>query len=140
VDDAFSGCDDLESAMSGIPEGLPTILLTHSPDILMRLAGRAPDLILAGHTHGGQIRFPFIGALWLHSRYRLRISQGYFGADMLSRLSGGNVGAVQMYVSRGLGGSGIRSRLLCPPEIALITLHRKFKNDYEAGISNRKIE
>ena len=123
VDDPFFGFDDLSAAMSGLGDGGFKLLLAHSPDILMKLDGRAPDLILAGHTHGGQIRLPLIGPLWLHSRYKLRISDGYFEPEQLSRLTGRDIHGVRMYVSRGLGCSGIRARFACPPEIVLITLH-----------------
>ena len=128
VDDPYSEVDDLDAAMSGVSRDEFKILLAHSPDILMKIVDHPVNLILAGHTHGGQIRLPFIGPLWLHCRYPLGFSDGYFGPDALISMSGPANPGLHMYISRGLGGSGIRARLLCPPEIALITLRRKFQS------------
>lgn len=127
VEDPYGGMDDLSRAMSDLPSSGFRLLLAHSPDIVMQIAGREIDLALCGHTHGGQIRLPIIGPLWFHCRYHLGISNGYFGAEDLSRASGNMVERTQMYVSRGLAGSIVRVRFLCPPEVALITLRRKFE-------------
>jgi len=127
VDDPFLRLDDLTSAMSGIAEEGFRLLLAHSPDVLMSIGDRRVDLILAGHTHGGQVRLPFVGALWLHSRYRLPISDGYYDPETLSRVSSRDVSGACMYVSRGLSWSAIPIRFMCPPEIVLITLRRKFE-------------
>ncbi len=126
VDDPFGGFSDPGAAMSGMPRADLTILMAHSPDILVDEAVGFADLILAGHTHGGQIRLPFIGALWLHCRYRLGISDGYFSHQTLSRKLGRRLDRVQMYVSRGTGTGKVYARFLCPPEVVLITLVRKF--------------
>ena len=126
TDDPFLGLDDLELAVGGMAQGGFRLLLAHSPDILFKVGNREADLILAGHTHGGQIRLPLIGPLWLHCRYCLGVSGGYFGPEELSKLSGQDMRGVHMYVSRGLGGSGVRARFMCPPEVALVTLRRRF--------------
>lgn len=127
VSDPYLGLDDLGTAMAGVPKGGFKLLLAHSPDILMKIGDEPVDLILAGHTHGGQVRVPFMGALWLHCRYHLGISDGCFGPEALSRLLGRDVHGTQMYVSRGIGGSGIRARFMCPPELVLVTLRREFR-------------
>jgi predicted MPP superfamily phosphohydrolase len=72
------------------------------------------DLYLAGHTHGGQLRLPFFGALVTASIYGKRYEMGAY-----------REGNTLLYVSRGLGmeGKGApRARFLCPPEIVLFTL------------------
>ncbi len=126
VDDPYLGHDDAEEAMAGSETASLTILLAHSPDIIRGLGSRTPHLILAGHTHGGQIRLPFIGAPWLHCRHRgLSISDGYYGPDELTRGAGRDLSDTRMYVCRGLGGSGIRARFLCPPEVAILTLRKE---------------
>jgi len=87
-----------------------SILLSHSPDSLPWARRHRFDLMLAGHTHGGQIRFPLIGPVVCPSRYGVRYASGLFHVD-----------PVLMHVSRGL--SGVHTlRFLCPPEITLLQL------------------
>jgi predicted MPP superfamily phosphohydrolase len=88
-----------------------TILLYHSPDLAPIAAKEMIDLQLSGHTHGGQVRIPWYGALYASSLYGKRFEAGR------SHLNG-----MVLYVTRGLGfeGKGApRVRFLCPPEIVL---------------------
>jgi predicted MPP superfamily phosphohydrolase len=104
----------LSRAMSGIPPGAFTLLLYHAPDLIAEAAQEQIDLYLAGHTHGGQIRLPLVGALFTASRYGRQYASGLFER-----------GGTTMYVSRGLGleGSGMpRARFLCRPEIVSLEL------------------
>ena len=87
------------------------ILLYHSPDLAPKAAELDYDLQLSGHTHGGQIRIPLIGALYTSSLLGKRYEAGRY-----------EVGDMTLYVTRGLGMEGKaapRVRFLCPPEIVL---------------------
>jgi predicted MPP superfamily phosphohydrolase len=111
VDDYTTGHADLDAAMRAVPPGAATVLLSHHPDIVRRLGARRPDLILAGHTHGGQIRLPSVGAVVTHSALPRRHAMG------LTRYHD-----VPLFVTRGIGYSGVDLRLGCAPEVALLTL------------------
>jgi len=90
------------------------LLLYHSPDLIREATRAGIDLYLCGHTHGGQIRFPFIGALVTASKFWKRYEMGHYVE-----------GNTNLYVSRGIGmeGRGVpRARFLCPPEIELFEL------------------
>ena len=87
------------------------LLLAHSPDVLPRLGSHRHGLLLAGHTHGGQLRLPGIGPIGTVSALPRRYAMGAYVYD-----------GVQTYVSRGVGTSGAPVRFNCPPEVTLITL------------------
>jgi predicted MPP superfamily phosphohydrolase len=104
----------LSELMQQAPPGAYSILLYHSPDLIEAAAQNGVDLYLAGHTHGGQVRFPFIGAVITLSAYRRKYASGLH-----------TLGPTTLYTSRGLGMEGLhlpRARLLCPPEIVVIDL------------------
>lgn len=104
----------LSRAHAAVPPGKFTLLLYHSPDLMPEASRAGIDLYVCGHTHGGQIRLPFIGALVTSSRYGRRYQMGRY-------LEQGTT----LYVSRGLGMEGLgapRMRFLCPPEIELFEL------------------
>jgi predicted MPP superfamily phosphohydrolase len=111
VDDPALGLDHVERAFHGVDERAATLLLAHSPDVLLRLGRHRPGLLLAGHTHGGQLRLPGIGALGSVSVLPRRYAMGTYVYD-----------GVQTYVSRCVGTSGAPARLNCPPEVTLIRL------------------
>jgi len=88
-----------------------TLLSYHSPDLAPEAAACGVDLMLSGHTHGGQVRLPLVGALYTSSLYGKRFEAGRYV-----------LGKTTLYVSRGIGmeGKGApRVRFLCPPEIVL---------------------
>lgn len=93
------------------------LMLQHTPDYFEEVAGRGVDLYLCGHTHGGQVCFPFYGALITLSRFHKKYESGFF-----------RKGGAAMVVSRGIGVEGgpvPRVRLFCRPEIVVIDLvHR----------------
>jgi len=105
IDDLNSGAPDLEAALAGPPH----LLLSHNPDVFFVAALRGVPLVLAGHTHGGQVRIPGLPVLVRMSRFHL--DEGHYA----TRDS-------QLVVSRGLGVSGIPLRVACPPEAVLLTL------------------
>ena len=119
VDDPVNGEPDPERAIPAsirhLP-GEPVLLMCHAPDyaddLLSTPAGKAVALMLSGHTHGGQIRLPFMGPLTLPSLGKKYV-EGWF-----------RLGEMQLYVNRGIGTVGVPFRLDCPPEITLITLRR----------------
>lgn len=89
----------------------PRILLYHSPDLAPEADEAGIDLQLSGHTHGGQVRFPFIGAIFSGSLYGRKLQTGAY-----------QIGKMTLYISRGLGLEGSaapRVRFLCPPEVIL---------------------
>jgi hypothetical protein len=119
LDDPIGGDPDpnaaIPSSIRNIP-GQPVILMCHAPDYVDTLvsqpAGKAVDLVLSGHTHGGQVRLPLLGALELPPMGRKYV-EGLF-----------RLGGLQLYVNRGLGTIGVPFRLDCPPEITSFTLRR----------------
>ncbi len=92
----------------------PVVLLCHAPDYADRMlampVGQAVDLMLSGHTHGGQVRLPLLGAMVLPPLGRKYV-EGWF-----------QLGHLQLYVNRGLGTIELPFRFDCPPEITLFTL------------------
>jgi uncharacterized protein len=117
LDDPVVGHPDLNATIPNMIRNRrdePLVLLCHAPDYATHIqsqeAGQAVDLMLSGHTHGGQIRLPFIGALVLPPMGK-RFVQGWF-----------QLGRMGLYVNRGIGTIGVPFRLDCPPELTLFTL------------------
>ncbi len=124
VDDPVNDKDRLDEALAGVPEGIFTLLLMHSPDGIAEAVVRGVDVVLAGHTHGGQVRLPFFGAPYTHSLLGRRMSDGYYSRGRLRRAIGIRPGRTQLYVTRGIGVSGLSLRFLTRPELTVITLRR----------------
>jgi uncharacterized protein len=110
LDDPRSGNPNVASALAGAPPGAYTILLFHSPGYFGRVEGRV-KLCLTGHTHGGQVRLPFVKPFWLPGGSWPYVEGWYEGKGS------------KMYVSRGLGTSILPIRFLCRPEVSFITIH-----------------
>jgi hypothetical protein len=113
IEDVLGGDPDLDVALARIPPTEPVILLAHEPDYALTAATKAVDLQLSGHSHGGQIRFPFTGPLWLPAMARL------FPMGLRK------VGKLTLYTNVGLGTINIPVRWNCPPEITLFTLRAR---------------
>ena len=125
VDDAFTRHDDIEAAFSGVDPNAFIIFLTHCPSLAPQGIERGADLILSGHTHGGQVRIPGIGLLWTHMRACKKLNDGLYLPGDLRRILGTDPGHSVLFVNRGVGTSKLHIRFLCPPEIAYITLRRR---------------
>jgi predicted MPP superfamily phosphohydrolase len=110
LDDGWSGHADLNLAYHGLQDNTPTIMLLHEPDLADQYAyDPRVSLMLAGHTHGGQVRFngkPII-APYLGKKYNLGLYQ---------------VGDLWLYTSPGVGVISIPIRYNCPPEVSEIIL------------------
>lgn len=110
IDELYRGTPDLNAAFMRADPSVPCIALSHHPDIIDLLDDRRVDLLLCGHTHGGQIRFPFFGSVVVPSKHEARYASGFH-----------RTGSVLMYVSRGIGAIP-PLRILCKPEVATFTL------------------
>jgi predicted MPP superfamily phosphohydrolase len=110
IDDVLEGRPDLAAALRPIPAGEVTILLAHEPDFADEVAFAPVHLQLAGHSHGGQIWIPGIGAPWLPQLAR-KYPRGLY-----------QIGKLILYTNLGLGTIRMPVRINCPPEVTLITL------------------
>jgi predicted MPP superfamily phosphohydrolase len=113
IDDRMSGRADLERTLDGRPGHAPTVLLSHYPDFFDEAARRGVELVLSGHTHGGQIAVPFFARQVSLSRLARQHAAGL-------HLSG----ASRLYVNAGLGTTGPPVRLGVAPEISVFVLRR----------------
>lgn len=105
--------DNLAKALDGVPTGEPVILLSHSPELYRQAAYGGLELLLCGHTHGGQFCLPGGWPVLANARVPPRMTRGAWRFRQL-----------QGYTSRGCGVSGVACRFNCPPEITLHHLHR----------------
>jgi uncharacterized protein len=101
---------DLPGALAGVPAGAPVVLLAHDPDVFPYVPDRVA-LTLSGHTHGGQVAIPLLRRPAIPSRYGERYARGHV-------VEGGR----HLYVTSGLGTSGLPVRLLAPPEVVVLEL------------------
>ncbi len=110
VNDVLSRTADLSKTLRSVPADESVILLAHEPDFADEAAKFPIDLQLSGHSHGGQIRIPFLPPLYLPTMAKKYVWGRY------------NVGPLALYTTAGLGTIGVPMRLNCPPEITLLTL------------------
>ncbi|GAA4021574.1 metallophosphoesterase [Deinococcus rubellus] len=122
VDDVWGGVPDVPAAVRGALTGAARMVMSHNPDVL---ADAPPlfDLMLSGHTHGGQVRLPLVGALVVPSRYGQRFAQGWIEGGAAQSPGSKPELAPRGFVSRGLGLTTIPLRNLCPSEIVMLDLH-----------------
>jgi predicted MPP superfamily phosphohydrolase len=111
VDDVTEGRPHLGDSLHTVPTGAPVVLLSHNPDILVSPQIDRVDVVLSGHTHGGQIRLPLWGPAHTQTEHLSRAEvSGYFRR-----------GRTHVYITRGVG-EGIPLRFGAAPQIALITV------------------
>ncbi|MEP7341882.1 MAG: metallophosphoesterase [Acidobacteriota bacterium] len=117
IDDLTTGHDDLVKALTGTQTDEMRILLSHNPRVIREAARAGIDLVLSGHTHGGQINWRLLTGRndrktdrWLRRPSR-RLTRGH-----------AQLGGTQLYVNRGLGTVVVPLRYGCPPEITLLEL------------------
>lgn len=112
LDDLWEGEPDLRAVLHGIPKEQPRIVLAHNPDTAeLQPKGRV-DLMVSGHTHGGQVYVPGVGTPIVPSRYGQKYASGFVQAP-----------GYQVYITRGVGVGGVPIRLGVPPEVTLFELH-----------------
>lgn len=113
VDDFGYRADNLRHALRGAIAESPTVLLSHNPAVLPQAAACGVDLVLSGHTHGGQMDAPRLRTYMRGRGLRvpLRFRQGW-----------DEIGGTQIYISRGLGTVVVPLRLRCPAEIPVFRL------------------
>ena len=115
VGDLITHVQDYHRALGGVPGGVPRLLLSHNPDVAeepgLRYSGARVDLMLSGHTHGGQVTIPGVGPVLTMSRYGRKYARGLVAGPVCP-----------VYVSRGLGMAMLPLRFGSTPEVAVIEL------------------
>lgn len=116
VDDYWVGRTRLQKALAGIPARTPVVLLSHNPDVNRLIpAGSGIKAVLAGHTHGGQVRMPFSDrAFWVPCAKKYRNQSGLI-RETSSRWT---------FITKGIGTYFAPIRWNCPPDVGLLTLRR----------------
>jgi predicted MPP superfamily phosphohydrolase len=103
---------DLRGALKEVADESPVLVLSHRPDIFPAVPSRVA-LTLAGHTHGGQIRLPLVGAPVVPSRFGQAYAAGHV-----------EQGGRHLFVTTGIGTSILPVRLGVPPEMVVLELSR----------------
>jgi len=112
LDDYWYGDPDWTKALAGVEPNAVKIVLAHNPDLAPKGEASGVDLMIAAHTHGGQVRLPFIGPLTkLPIAIGQRFDKGLF-----------DFGPMKLFITPGVGESGVRARLFDPPEISILNL------------------
>lgn len=101
----------LERVIAGVPAGDFLILASHSPDVVMQPGCARANLVLAGHTHGGQIRLPGLPVPATYAKVGRKYISGLYPRE------GG-----ALYVNRGIGTTMIPLRMFAPPEVTVLSL------------------
>ena len=112
VDDVLGGTADLPGTLRGVLGEEAVVLMVHEPDYADYVAGYPVDLQLSGHTHGGQVRFPFMRPLYLPALAKKYV-WGLF-----------KIRGLTLYTNAGIGTVELPVRWNCPPEITFITVRK----------------
>lgn len=110
LDDNYTWNDDFFKAIHNVPENALKILFAHAPNIVEKIDTEGINLILSGHTHGGQVILPFIGPIVTNQVCNAK-------REYISGLY--NDEGTKLYVNKGIGTSVIPIRFLCKPEVTL---------------------
>ena len=108
--DLWTRPQHISETIAKVPPGATVIALTHNPDIFPRVPQSVP-LLLAGHTHGGQVNIPLIGTPIVPSRFGAKYTSGHVFED-----------GHHMFVTTGIGTSILPLRFRVPPEIVILTI------------------
>jgi predicted MPP superfamily phosphohydrolase len=119
ISDYWEGAHDVDRALAGVADKAPVIAFTHNPDIFPDIP-EGVLLTVAGHTHGGQVRFPLVGRPIVPSEFGQRYAAGHV-----------REGERDLFVSTGVGTSILPVRFLVPPVVTLLVL--------ESGVSHAPI-
>lgn len=111
TDDYFIGQGDLDTALVGTRPDAFRLVLTHSPDAAPALRGSGVDLAICGHTHGGQIRVPLVGALHIPGEWFPEYHKGWYDLD-----------GVPLYIDSGVGTTGPPVRVFNPSQVTLFEI------------------
>lgn len=112
VDDVLGGGADLARTLRGIPPDEAVVLMAHEPDYADYVARYPVDLQLSGHTHGGQVRLPFLPAIYLPDLAKKYV----WGLFKIRELT--------LYTNAGIGTVELPLRWNCPPEVTFITVRK----------------
>ena len=128
VDDTWTKRDDVERTLADRPSDAPVVLLAHDPALFPQAAARGVDLVLSGHTHGGQVAIPLLARRLNLARLITPFTNGVYRS-----------GKSMLYVNRGLGTTGPPVRIAVAPEIAVFVLRRRAaaKGQPEQNASDR---
>lgn len=111
TDDVWMKTHDLAEALADIPADTPTILLTHNADTVLDAAAHRADLVVSGHTHGGQVRLPFYGSLTaLPQKLNKKFDRGLFPLSDTCTLA----------ITHGIGETFLPLRFFARPEVLLL--------------------
>lgn len=112
TDNVWDGNPDPASMLAGLRPEIPVVALVHEPDYFDQLTTHRDILLqVSGHTHGGQCRVPFLDYAPVKVRYGRKYVSGAFAR-----------GNSQLFVTRGVGVTGLEARFACPPELAVLRL------------------
>ena len=134
-DDPYYGHADLDATFSELTTRRFTLLIAHSPQVAAIAARAGVDLMLSGHTHGGQVRFPLLGPWKTQNPLSRQLDCGIFPHKRLTEILGYDPsGNLTTFISRGIGLAFIQGlpwlapRFNCRPEVACLTLSNVSKH------------
>jgi len=128
IEQTDAGRGTLTGAFGMLPDDAPLVLMAHYPSTVFELPSAGGALLLAGHTHGGQVCLPGLGCLWTNDALPRALARGLHA-----------VGGNWLHVSAGIGvSSPFRWRLFCPPEITLLRLKRRVEVPRDSVSAARK--